>query len=374
LTKESSFIWNTEIGNWSNYYKTEYEYDHMMSVHESRYLWNEVNNTWDGASKLSYTYNQSQLESEIYSIWNATDQWIEKYRDEYKYAGDGLLNELVSSEKDTPYDEWRFTDRTLFEYDTFGQPILLTHFYYPFNGDWTLNARTNITYDSSGNITEILSEIWSPENNLWQPSTHAEYTYDMGGYETGYFWYHWNEIDQIWEGFYGGTAAYNEFGDYTERVDLGWNDIKTDWEPYSKIEYEYDHSISFENILWPYPNEDPYVIYQRMPTSTKGYIYEEDWEPTSSSRLRYSIRTSTLNLTIDPLTISPNPASDFIQFSIPDIQEGSTLKLYSPDGKLMISTSTYENTKVSTSGLTPGWYIARIQNGKDLYIGKFVKE
>ena len=79
-------------------------------------------------------------------------------------------------------------------------------------------------------------------------------------------------------------------------------------------------------------------------------------------------------LTIEPITFSPNPAHDFIQFSIPGLQEGSTLNVYSPDGKLMISTSAIENTPVSTASLTPGWYIASIQNGKDLYLGRFVKE
>jgi len=81
-----------------------------------------------------------------------------------------------------------------------------------------------------------------------------------------------------------------------------------------------------------------------------------------------------LTLTIEPLTMSPNPAHDFIQFSVPDVQEGSTLTVYSLDGKLMSSITAFENTQVSISSLTPGWYIARIQNGKDLYIGKFVKE
>lgn len=375
LVLDSSLTWDADNGNWESNYKTNYAYDPSMQlISRTSYYWYGDLKDWYASYKTTYTYTQSnQLESEIYATWNATDLWIEMYRDEYEYDEDGLLIELVSSEKYNPHDAWRYTDRIIFEYDSLDQLSYENNYYYQDNGSWLLNSRKGNTYDANGNVVEELYESWNSINNLWRPSTLFQYTH-KDGHETGYYMFTWNYLDLNWKGLYGGTAAYNEYGDISERVDLLWNEMLAEWEMREKIEYDYDFSVDFTNVLWPYPNADPSDLFQRMPTSIQFYDYDGDWVLENSALLRYSIRTAVLNLNIEPLVISPNPANEFIQFSIPGIQESSTLKVYTPDGKLLISANTFENTRISTSSLLPGWYIARIQNGKELFIGKFIKE
>ena len=366
--------WDTEIADWVKKYKYVYVYDLSMRLsQEIRYYWDEDTNSWYGSSKDSFTYTQSdQIETEIYSSWNEIYLWVEMYRDEYDYD-DNKLIESRSSEKYNPNDEWNYTYRTVLAYDSLGQLSYEYKYAFQDNGDWRLYARLGYSYDAQGNVLQELLESWYVTDSLWHPISLYQYTYE-DGHETSYFRYDWNSLDQNWEGTYGGTAAYSAYGDITERVDLDWDEMLMEWVQGDKTEYNYDLTVDFANVLWPYPDADPSDLFHRMPTSLQFYGYEGDWILEDSVLLRYSIPTSALTLAVEPLTMSPNPAHDFIQFSIPGIQKGSTLNVYSPEGKLMISTSTFENTQVSISSLSPGWYIARIQNGKDLYIGKFVKE
>jgi len=371
---ETRFTWDVENGTWINHSRREHEYDQMRLISMTIYSWNETIKDWQGSYKFAFTYNQShQIETEIYADWNAIDLWVEMYRDEYDYT-EGKLIELVSSQKFNPHDEWMYTYKKEFEYNSPGQLIYENNFAYQDTGNWRLYSRQGYTYDAKGYITEELSEYWNAEDNIWLPTSLDQYMYDLEGHETSYYWYNWNNTDQNWEGFYGGTTGYNQYGDRTESVDLQWNKILMDWEYREKTVFNYDLAVDFANVLWPYPESDPSDLYQRMPVSAQSYRYEGDWTLRDSTVLRYSIRTSAIMLAIETLTISPNPAHDFIQFSMPDIKENSTLNLYSADGKLITTSNIFENTKVSISALPPGFYIASIQNGNALFIGKFVKE
>lgn|GEM_PF-4788860 len=378
VTRQLTSTWNVYSGSWIEKDKIEYEYDHLMRlIHETAYYpWNEALNSWDGFSKVSFTYyNQSnQVEIETNYNWNSIDLWIEASKNEIFYSPERKMTEMLLSRKSSLDAEWIYTDRTVFEHDTAGQLIFITYSSYLDNGNWKADGRYHYAYDTNGNVAEELSQFWDEGVNNWQPSSLAQYTFDGQGNELSFTWFNWDDITLTWQGLYRATTVYNEYGDYTEVIYQAWEKDIMEWIIRTKIEYEYDLSVLRDNILLPGLNEVQDPTNKRMPTGSRITNYEDVWGSLQLSILRYSIRTSALSLTIEPLTMSPNPAQDFIQFSIPDTQEGSTLNVYSPDGKLMISTNIIENTQVSTSSLSPGWYIARIQNGKDLYLGRFVKE
>ena len=376
LFLESSFNWDQEQGEWINGWKSEYVYGQKdQIISESSYYWHEEISDWQGNSQRIYMYDTSGLmTSEIFNGWDSFNGWYEISKYEYKYSANGKLEEEIYSQKESPDAAWRQTDSTKFTFDSLDRLIFITHYNSYETDIWQLNFRYKLTYDTFSKVIEELGEHWNALEQNWIPSQVYTYSYDSEGHQTSQYIYNWDITAQYWEGFYGTTTVYNEFGDYTEIVDLKWDELKQEWLPSFKYEYGYDLSVPFENVLWPYRPEDGYAVFNRMPLYVNDYDFEDVWELVFSGVLRYSFRTSAKDLLITPLSISPNPANDYIRVTLPESELETNIEMHSIDGKKVSSAYGWDSSSISVQSLASGIYTVRIQNGNTIYQGKFVKE
>ncbi len=73
------------------------------------------------------------------------------------------------------------------------------------------------------------------------------------------------------------------------------------------------------------------------------------------------------------ITLYPNPATDYIQVDLTSISDKATYQITTMQG-LCLKTHELSSSKIDISNLRSGTYIITINNGKQLYQKKFVKE
>jgi hypothetical protein len=80
----------------------------------------------------------------------------------------------------------------------------------------------------------------------------------------------------------------------------------------------------------------------------------------------------------DNISISPNPASDYIDIRLDDVilSEAKDLKIYNTLGECVINyelrNTNYEMERIDVSALSPGLYFICINNGKETLTGSFI--
>ena len=75
--------------------------------------------------------------------------------------------------------------------------------------------------------------------------------------------------------------------------------------------------------------------------------------------------------------VYPNPATSFVNISVPAANAKYTVKVYDVNGKAVIAqVSTQSNIQLTVSKIPAGNYFVRITNedGKEVYNGRFTKQ
>ncbi len=84
--------------------------------------------------------------------------------------------------------------------------------------------------------------------------------------------------------------------------------------------------------------------------------------------------TSTREIAIGEVSVSPNPASDFIDFPLPTpFYQPIDLNFFDSRGRLVKRISAAAGQRVDVGNLTPGWYTVKVAADDRVYVGKFVK-
>lgn len=80
------------------------------------------------------------------------------------------------------------------------------------------------------------------------------------------------------------------------------------------------------------------------------------------------------NQSIDQLLIYPNPANDFVNISLSDMNEGVSLQVFNSNGNLIgFETISMNNTmKINTSDYPKGLYFVKVTASTKTYSGKFI--
>ena len=93
----------------------------------------------------------------------------------------------------------------------------------------------------------------------------------------------------------------------------------------------------------------------------------------SRSNIQYNGLVGVEDVSVQGISIYPNPASDFLDIQIDVSNPDASISIYNIQGKAMISQSLLGvNTKIDISVLNPGVYIMRIKLNQDLLIRKLV--
>ena len=114
-----------------------------------------------------------------------------------------------------------------------------------------------------------------------------------------------------------------------------------------------------------------YIRVESACSSTSDYFYVDNIEIKASPAASANIATSSMEESMDKLTVFPNPASDELTVIIPE--DGAVVELISLAGRIVFQgKSEGAMMKIDVSDLPPGVYNLRITSGGDVWNKKVV--
>jgi hypothetical protein len=222
-------------GAWENVSQTFSTYDGNGNIATSEtQFWD--NDVWNNASRRTLTYDGQGREIEsLLEIWSDDNSAYENgQRTVTAWSGDGLMSTATSQFWVDP--AWFDLSRDMTTYDGVGRVIEVVDEMMDFlTQDWTPVARTELTYNASGNLASELVQNWS---------------------------------GVAWENEGLGTNTYDGDNDITESLTQLWNG--SDWENVSRTLFNYGSATTNEGApdafavsaidLFPNPTRDRLTV------------------------------------------------------------------------------------------------------------------
>lgn len=182
--------------------------------------------------------------------------------------------------------------------------------------------------------------------------------------------------------FYKEESVYDEAGNRTENIsyELNWDSGLL--EKSLKLEYTYDNSFSYEDLILPMASIDEGEGFDLELTFkhklTHMILYGSDgenWVFNSDYIFEYSDQGITAireSKSETQLTLYPNPAAGQVTFTLDAAVDPFRVEMFDIQGK-MVSSQTVENNKpVSIESLQEGVYFYRLNAQGQSYSGKLM--
>jgi len=349
--------WEKESGQWIDWIKFEMIYDgngNLMQNVTSR--WDSLGSQWLVVMQIDMTYDGGNLVEGLMYRWDEDSAKLVLWsKDEYIYV-DGKLTTVNDYYLDE--GDWVLTSITTYTYDGQGNMTLeLTQTEDMFTQEWTDYSKFIWTYDA--NNRTISEEYWDSELNM----------------QTFQF-----EIVRKWKYLY----TWDEDGNMIEEVEQSWDKDAEAWQDDGKSVWFFNKSYTIMDLNVPYfwypgntQGDGSYSMFHHMPVSETGYKYINGQWVESSRRTAYFSEsgsggpTGIEDVNKAPVSVFPNPASEFITFSWDEKYTRLDLEIYDLTGKRVISRSIENNAAIRLDGLSKGVYLYKLSNSTHLVdIGK----
>ena len=239
-----------------------------------------VNSSWVNSARNSYTYDaKGNLVNLALLTWDAgMDSWKPGTLFNYTNNSEGTINNVKVQTWDLDSRSWKNSTLTSYIYNSDDQILAATGQTFADNS-WLNSSQNNYTYDTKGNLTNLLLQIWDSEISNWKNSGQYNYTN-------------------------------NSYGVINESVHQIWDTNLNSWKNSIMISFSYNSSNQIRTIInKKYQNDNCLNSSRSIHTyDSKGYLSEilfEAWNEglntwTSSSRNQY-INSS--NGTVDNLVV-----------------------------------------------------------------------
>jgi len=362
-----TYLWDlTTIPNkWVNSTKTETTYNtggDLTSMISYDWDKNTIPNVWVGDFKEVRTYVSGKLSVSNSYTWDA-GQWVNLAKKEYTYDGTGKLISDISYMWVTAV--WMNISKTEHAYDGSGNNNLSTVYSWDMiNSEWAVSGKTESTF-ANGKKTLEITYNWDKTLPVpaWVNSGKTELAYDSNGNMTSMSSYTWDKAGSQWVGMMKIESVYTA-NDPTAITVYHWDKVvnpTTGWVNFSKTEQTASGSL---------PNNVKYVVM----TGTDWDV--DKWVNSNKDTYYYSDQsTSVFNKNSeDDITVYPNPAKEFIIFDLANISASAIAEIYDIQGKKVLEQKVSENKQISVSNLRKGLYFYKLHNNGTIRTGKLLIE
>jgi hypothetical protein len=148
------------------------------------------------AFRNNLSYANGRLDEEIVQVWDTTDTnpngtWVNSFRSTYSYDSNGNVTRRVDDLWDREAGQWSPFARERNTYDASNRLTERLEEQADGSGGWINNRRTRKTYGSNG-ITETVEEDWNLTSQAWENDVRTQFTYPATDRRI--------EVDQEWNG------------------------------------------------------------------------------------------------------------------------------------------------------------------------------
>jgi len=379
ITSES---WDATSSQWGNYDKDVYTYDangnNTLDIYS---VWDDVTSRWVGAYKDVMTFdNLNRITEFNESEWDAdVHQWVNSYKDELTYNMDGTKTVSIESDWDTDINQWYVAFKNELTYDINGNLIL----YIGFNWDdvlseWAFSDKDEYNYNSKGNDTLYMEYSWDGTAKEWVKSYKTEYTYNANGNCILALSYSWLANTMEWSPSYKSDYSFNTDGNDTLNIYYHWDQTNSKWIGEEKDDLAFNNAYSYDALILPYFDSESKDIFNHMLVQLISYSYNmPNWILDYKSTIYYSatdISEISGIKTGNGINVFPNPASEFVSFSIKDANGSYSFEMFDQLGRKIMNQTIQNDFSISVQNLSKGIYMYRLHDGVKLYTGKLLIE
>ena len=314
-----------------------------------------IDSSYNNLIKWDLTYNNTnKLTSANAFRWNG--QW---YND--------IKFDVIRNSNDLP------TDLIIETWDTIGNI-------------WENTGYYTYTYNTSDQIQQIIISKWDTIGNTYVFQSKGEYTYTGNNY-TRILYSRWNSAALIWGINNQSLYSYDSYDNPLTVINASFDNDSLLFYENSKTDYIYDNTKPINTIANPFNDVfyelgfNTLAIKSKLLSSITYYNFNNNnlsvWEIQNKKTHYYSNYTPATPNAIKEFSSTsfktyPNPTTESLYF---DIENDVTIEIYNTDGqKVIIQNLNNAINKVTVNKLTNGLYYFKILDGKDVLVGKFLKQ
>jgi hypothetical protein len=339
-------IYKNQTVNVSN---TIFEYDNNQNETLMEYKqWQS--NAWVNNNKIERTFdaNSNKL-TEINYFWNAGSY---NYGQKLSYTYDNMNRETeaLTSNWNQQTNEWFGSTRKLSSYGSNGLTLVSNQGYYGPQEGWKTISKNTYSYNSSGWVSEIVTENLNFGTLNFENFEKKAYTYNVNGKTTTFTYSYWVEQINNFRPQSREAFEYNSSDLETKKTMLSFSD-QTGFVPFQEFTKEYNTN----NELSATETKGNFNV----SNNTWNSIFREEYYCSAfqNTKLKMSLKQQ--------ITIYPNPANTNIH--IKGINNLVEVNIYNQMGQLVLNAIiNSENETVDLSPLNEGIYFVRIDNQQSL--------
>lgn len=369
-------------GNLSKMEKVLYLHDLKGNLKSETYSeWDDMAQKWEISYRSTYTYNPTHntLVGFLYDEWNSSSmQWDNNFKVESEINSNGDLTSTNNFDWDG--SAWERTSSTTYTYDSKNRlEQTIDSFKSNSSGDWYAQSRTDFKYDGSDNNIERESFWYDQGTNQWKMEFLVTNTFDSKGNLTLEDEKEYNTDNSQYENSYQSVYGYDANGNPTSEHYLDYEDLTGKWDSSAWYAYTYNLSKTVDPYLLKIDVFVPDFTEKITNQPVDQIYYEGDgsggWDMSDREQYYFSTKTFVGVLPVNVLTgatIYPNPASN--HFYVKGIENNAAVKvnITNLSGNTVYQNEVNSNDAISTSNLSAGIYVVKIESNGAQFVTKLV--
>jgi len=368
----NGIIESQRIFKWDNAVNDFYEKDN--------YLYNQTgdilqiisyNSDYTSGNKSIYNYGLNGVsEKLIYYLYDYnTQDWRYSNKIIFEYNSSGLF----SLEKSYYYDgaNWIITDSLVYFYNTSEKDTLEIKYKSDNNGlSWNYYLKNTLDYNANNKIIQRILYVW--DINHWRENSKYETIYDTSGRWEEAFHFLWIDSISQWENNQKDIFSYTGQNLTKDSIYL-WED--SIWVNEAIDTYNYDINVNMSDIAYILD-----YVEEFLENANKLISYERDaWAEVLNQFWPYEIIeyyysnsnfTNNENLQTDVLKIYPNPTNGIITINVKNLQR---IEIFDSNGKVVYQTNRIKKN-IDISGQAKGIYFIKVITAKGVETKKILIE
>ncbi len=192
--------------------------------------------------KVVKTWESNNCTSSMsYAYNDSTGIWEKTYKTDMEFDSDGNILTSSSYSWSNETGDWMQTGQQEYSYDAQGHQTLRVNYYY--NADtktWSCSNRQEWAFDTHGNeIIHIYYGRYYP-SMIFGPQQKVNRIFDTKNQLIEEAEYSWNTENNQWIPSYKTTQIFDANGHVTESLYLNWDSDNNQWIPDSKTQFSFD--------------------------------------------------------------------------------------------------------------------------------------
>ncbi len=394
IKSQSIYLWDSVTKEWYNSNK------HVDSLDTDKNIVLEVNyrsenNVWTLYTKTEFIYSKGQKTSISSFNWDVFEEKWEKGRKyEYDYLQDGKITQLRYFNGYSIDSEWEISSKTDYLYNQEGQ-LIYEYDSSTYGSDlFTPVYKTEHTYNM-GKKEASITYRW--KENCWQNYMKQDYNYNSKDSLICIIKYKYNNSDSLWDNNYRHQYDYDDAGNLVIEDESTWDTALSQWLIYTIYEWDYNQSNDLECYLSRFydlklktwsgsKHVYTYNFYKNIVYSL-DYIWNNDlydFKFSTKSFYYYSgdfVDINDVKTIVHPvIKLYPNPCGNTLSVCTTGFEptvEYLKCQIFDLAGREVLplwNIPYSERFDIDVSELFGGYYLLKVQTGKDFQVIKFLKK